>query len=252
MKKLTLALAILMVLSFGVIALIGCGNLVYHANDDFTHEFSNLHDMLDAIIEEANSNLTGDDVMRLMHDDFVVLNSENIRNILGLTWDQYNANVVNEVRFSLPIGAVALRAAIIEISGSSDAVANMIASGYRPNWNICVTAQRSFTMRAGNYIMIMSGFIPQAEAMQAAFNEVLDVNVRPHIFHNDPTAGEWEDINDNGNFGMPGIGNGNDNDFFENPPCTEDECANTIFCGEDECFFFPENDENGGGLVTIQ
>ncbi|MCL2213239.1 MAG: hypothetical protein FWB93_05370, partial [Oscillospiraceae bacterium] len=175
MKKLALLLALLMMLTVGLFAFTGCGN----GNDEPSHDYDNLDDLLDAIYDEANSNLTGNDVMNanMREDEFFYINEYNVRNTTGLTWDRFQTVQEHSYRTNLVMN-VANRMTLFRVNGNASEIANWIEADYYSRWNVCAWPDRSFVMYAGDYVLVFSGTTAQATAMQNAFREVLGVQGR--------------------------------------------------------------------------
>ena len=236
MKKLALLLAMLMLLTVGLFALTACGDENDYGDPDaeVDHGFDNIDDLFEAIVARAQENFDGEHWFELFTNIPLPLSEHPLQ--AGLTQERYEAEVVDYVNATAFANAQPTRATLMEVrDGRATAVANMIpgqpslteTTSYNPMWLICVTAVRSFTIRAGNYILVMSGGIEQTDAVIEAFRYYMGAGAL-NIFHEDPNAGEVE--NDGGFGMMPGLpdidgdfnfgeendyndnGNGNDND----------------------------------------
>ncbi|MCL2546348.1 MAG: hypothetical protein FWE06_04035 [Oscillospiraceae bacterium] len=185
----------------------GAGN-----NVDVDHNFANTGAMLTAIIEEANANLDDFDMLFpsmmesfpnewIGEDEIPVY----VENQLGITMTQFENDVVNVSHALSMIATLPQEAFLFETENAADAarLAGALASGFDPRKWICVSPDWSMVMQAGNYVLLASGKAGQRDALAAAFNETLGVNVTANVFFE--WDGEvWWDEDPDGGFGFGG------------------------------------------------
>jgi hypothetical protein len=140
-------------------------------------------ELLVALMAEVNATFT--DGFR-GESDYVPVTADNSEFALGLTPEQFTANVQGAFQARAMMMTTAETAILVHANdaGAAKEVAALIAAGFDSTQWICVMPDRSVVVTAGSWVFLAVGATDVVEAMVAAFDKLAKGTAgEPNVFY---------------------------------------------------------------------
>jgi hypothetical protein len=160
------------------------GNTETPGNNNGGESNSELEDLLESVVDEANENLEGYDTIAPFLPPWEGAPPFD-PGVMGMSAEQFENYAVGVVHQQAAINTIPFELILIETENAENAesVAEIVAENYDTEKWICVFPRTVATMRIGEFVLVVAAEKVQSEAIAEAFSEVMGEPAEVNMFH---------------------------------------------------------------------